>query len=130
MRLANALLVCLALGAGALSGHGAWGAEEVREQATGLATLAHPEETPEVLPPGQGREEAFYACTACHGTAIIRRSRLGRQQWDDLMDWMVEKHGMVPLEGEQRRLVVDYLSAAFPPSAGVNRRGANPFLAD
>jgi hypothetical protein len=93
------------------------------------ADITQPAETPEVLPPGEAREEVFYACTACHSTAVIRRSRLGRQQWDDLMDWMTEKHGMNPLEGEQRRQIVDYLATAFPASSG-RRRAGNPFLTD
>jgi hypothetical protein len=60
-------------------------------------------EEPSALPAGPGQEETFYACTACHSTAIIRRSGLPRAQWDGLMDWMVEKQGMNPLEGEERR---------------------------
>lgn len=107
-------------------------AEAARREAERLAAVTQPEETPEVLPPGEGREEVFYACTACHSTAVIRRSRLSRQQWDELMDWMTEKHGMNPLEGEERRVIVDYLARAFPSSAGggAGRRAANPFLTD
>jgi hypothetical protein len=85
-------------------------------------------ETPEALPEGNGREDTFYRCTACHSTAVIRRSRLSRERWDELMDWMTEKHGMPRLEGEDRRVVVDYLARVFPPDATQRRRGANPFL--
>jgi hypothetical protein len=56
-------------------------------------------EDPSALPDGPGQEETFYACTACHSTAIIRRSGLPRPQWDRLMDWMVEKQGMNPDRG-------------------------------
>ena len=89
---------------------------------------ARAEDTPESLPDAPGREETFYACTACHGAAVIRRSRLSREGWDELMDWMTEKHGMAPLEGDNRRLIVDYLARAFPPGAPRGRRGGNPFL--
>ena len=89
---------------------------------------ARAQETPEALPEGPGREEAFYACTACHGTAVIGRSRLTREGWDELMDWMAEKQGMAPLEGEERRVIVDYLARAFPPGTRQQRRGGNPFL--
>ena len=89
---------------------------------------ARAQETPEALPEGPGRDEAFYACTACHGTAVIGRSRLTREGWDELMDWMTEKQGMAPLEGEERRVIVDYLARAFPPGARQQRRGGNPFL--
>ncbi|MBW8270296.1 hypothetical protein [Caldovatus aquaticus] len=106
-------------------------AEAARAEAARLAAVTQPAETPEVLPPGEGREEVFGACTACHSTAIIRRSRFTRQQWDDLMDWMVEKQGMNPLDAEQRRRIVDYLAAAFPAASGsAGRRAPNPFLTD
>ena len=93
-----------------------------------LAAAARAEETPDALPEGPGREEAFYACTVCHGAAVIRRSRLTREGWDELMDWMTEKQGMAPLEGEERRVIVDYLARAFPPGTRQQRRGGNPFL--
>ncbi len=84
-------------------------------------------EDPSVLPAGNGQEEVFYACTACHSTAIIRRSAFPRAQWDGLMDWMTEKHGMNPLEGEERKLIVDYLAQHFGPRTAP-ARGRNPFL--
>jgi hypothetical protein len=87
-------------------------------------------ETPEALPEGHGREDTFYRCTACHSTAVIRRSRLSRDRWDELMDWMTERHGMPPLEGDERRLIVDYLAGAFPPQEQRRRGAANPFLTD
>ncbi len=90
---------------------------------------ARAQETPEALPEAPGREETFHTCIACHGTAVISRSRLSREGWDDLMDWMTEKHGMPRLEGEDRRVIVDYLARVFPPGAQQQRRGgANPFL--
>ena len=96
-----------------------------------LPALAMPaaraQETPEALPEAPGREETFNTCIACHGTAVIRRSRLTREGWDELMDWMTEKHGMPRLEGEDRRTIVDYLARAFPPGTQ-QRRGGNPFL--
>ena len=85
------------------------------------------QETPEALPEAPGREETFNTCIACHGTAVISRSRLSREGWDDLMDWMTEKHGMPRLEGEERRVIVDYLARVFPPGTRQQRRGGNPF---
>jgi hypothetical protein len=92
--------------------------------------LARAQEAPDALPEAPGREETFYACIACHGTAVIRRSRLTREGWDELMDWMTEKHGMPRLEGEERRVIVDYLARVFPPGTQEQqrRRGDNPFL--
>ena len=87
--------------------------------------VARAQEAPDTLPESAGRDETFYACTACHGTAVIRRSRLTREGWDELMDWMTEKHGMPRLEGDERRVIVDYLARVFPPE---RRRSDNPFL--
>jgi len=89
--------------------------------------ITTPAEEPSVLPEGEGRDEVFYGCTACHSSAVIRRSRLSHAQWDGLMDWMVERHGMAPLEGVDRRLVVNYLASHFGP-AQAPARGRNPFL--
>lgn len=92
------------------------------------ASAPQPEETPEALPDGSARDDAFYRCTACHNTAVIRRSALSRGQWDELMDWMTEKHGMPPLEGAERETIVGYLATAFPPRRARGGRGApNPF---
>ena len=87
-------------------------------------------ETPEALPEGNGREDTFYRCTACHSTAVIRRSRLSRERWDELMDWMTERHGMPPLEGDERQVIVGYLAGAFPPQEQRRRGLANPFLTE
>jgi hypothetical protein len=88
------------------------------------------EETPEVLAPGEGREETFYYCIACHGTAVIRRSGFTRQQWDELMDWMTDRHGMNPLEGELRETIVNYLAEAYPPRRQRGVPFINPFARD
>ncbi|MFM2129752.1 MAG: hypothetical protein RL477_1298 [Pseudomonadota bacterium] len=65
------------------------------------------------LPAGPGREEVFYNCYACHSFMIIKRQRLSAPRWDELMDWMAERHGMPPLSPEDRKAVVTYLSTHF-----------------
>jgi hypothetical protein len=92
-----------------------------------LPAKADEPEEPSVLPDGHGRDETFYLCTACHSSAIIRRSGFTRQQWDDLMDWMVERQNMNPLTAEERTLIVDYLAEAFPPRQQRAPAFANPF---
>lgn len=94
---------------------------------TSLDQATQPAEEPSILPAGEGQEEVFYACTACHSTALIRRSRFSESRWDELMTWMTEVHGMAPLEGDERRLIVTYLAQHFGPAQ--TRPGArNPFL--
>lgn len=108
----------------------------IRAAALALALVAVPAaaqmpETEDVLPAGPGREVVFPLCTACHASAVIRRSGLTRERWDELMDWMTERHGMPPLEGEQRTVIVDYLAEHFPPRrSGTAGRGRNPFQTD
>ena len=91
--------------------------------AAGLSQPA--EETPESLPEGKGREETFYGCTACHGTAIIRQQGMTRERWDETLRVMTDKHGMPNYEGELRDLILDYLATTFPPR---RRAPDNPFL--
>ena len=98
-----------------------------QRQAEAAATLAEQQEEETVLAEGEGRSEVFGYCTACHNTALIRRSAFTRERWDELMDWMTEKHGMNPLEGEFRDTIVDYLARHYGPRAR-GPRGGNPFL--
>ena len=86
---------------------------------------AQSEETPEALPEGPGREETFYGCTACHGTAIIRQQGMTRERWDETLRVMTSKHGMPDYDGDMRVLILDYLAANFPPR---RRAPTNPFL--
>ena len=64
---------------------------------------------------GAGREQTFYACIACHGFKIVAQQGQTRQQWDDTLNWMTKRHGMPPIDGELRKIVLDYLETTFPP---------------
>ena len=98
-----------------------------QRQAASTADPAEQQEEETVLAEGEGRSEVFGYCTACHNTALIRRSAFTRERWDELMDWMTEKHGMNPLEGEFRDTIVDYLARHYGPRVR-GPRGGNPFL--
>jgi cytochrome c5 len=115
-----ALLLALGIGAAAAQGNPERDADRAH-------AIQQPAEEETILPEGEGRTETFAYCTACHSTAIIRRSRFTRAQWDGLMDWMADTHGMNPLEGEFRGQIVDYLAQHFGP-ARPPARGRNPFL--
>ena len=91
-------------------------------------TFTPTDETPEDLPAGDGREETFYACTACHGFKIIAQQGLTRPQWDDSLNWMTTKHGMNAIEGDDRKVILDYLEKNFPPRSKPGRGSPNPFL--
>ena len=79
------------------------------------------------LPDGKGRDTTFYACTACHGVALIKAQGLTRELWDASLDLMVSRHHMVPMKPEERTEVLDYLVEQFPPRRK-GRSGDNPFL--
>jgi hypothetical protein len=86
------------------------------------------EETPEQFPAGTGRDEAFYACTACHNFKLVAAQGMTRRQWEDSLAWMAQRHNMPPLEGKDRQTVLDYLEATFPPRAPTTPGGwRNPF---
>ena len=95
--------------------------------APGAARAQEHNDRPEDLPAGQGRDETFFTCAACHGIAIIVRQGLPRERWDATIDDMIRQHNMPPPDDADRRLIVDYLAATFPPRAR-GRRPANPFL--
>jgi hypothetical protein len=100
--------------------------------APGPATAQAPaftpsDEKPEDYPDGPGRDDTFYACTACHGFKLISQQGQSRQQWDDTLDWMTQKHNMPKLDDKQRKIVLDYLAATYPPRTSP-RGWQNPFL--
>ena len=86
------------------------------------------DENPEDFPPGEGREETFYACTACHGFKLVAQQGMTRAQWDDSINLMIRRHNMPPLDDKDRGVLLDYLAAAYPPRAPATRPGwQNPF---
>jgi mono/diheme cytochrome c family protein len=87
------------------------------------------DENPEDFPVGPGREETFYACTACHGFKLVAQQGMNRRQWEESLEWMTEKHGMPPLPEKELKLVLDYLEKTYPPRAPEAARGwQNPVL--
>jgi len=76
---------------------------------------------------GPGRDETFYTCTACHNFKLVAQQGMSRRQWDDTIDWMTEKQNMPKLEGKERETVLNYLEAAYPPTAPAGG-WQNPFL--
>lgn len=94
-----------------------------------LPAQAQTEETPEDYPAGAGRDETFYACTACHGFKLVAQQGMNRRQWDESINLMISRHGMPAPEAKDRDTILDYLEQTFPqrttPSGGGFR---NPFM--
>ena len=61
------------------------------------------DENPEDFPAGAGRDDTFYACTACHGFKLIAQQGMSRRQWEELIELMVRRHNMPPLPEKDRR---------------------------
>ena len=91
-------------------------------------TFAPAAERPEDLPDAPGREETFYACTACHNFKLVAAQGMTRAQWDDSLTWMTTRHNMAELRGAERDLILDYLEKHYPPKTPARAGGwRNPF---
>jgi mono/diheme cytochrome c family protein len=91
-------------------------------------TFTPRDESPEEFAAGAGREETFYACTACHNFKLVAAQGLSRAGWEDSINLMIRRHNMPPLDGKDRAAVLNYLEAAYPPRAPAARGGwQNPF---
>ena len=91
-------------------------------------TFTPRDENPEDFAAGAGRDETFYACTACHNFKLVAAQGLSRMGWEDSINLMTRRHNMPPLEGKDRKVVLDYLEVAYPPRAPASRGGwQNPF---
>jgi hypothetical protein len=76
-----------------------------------------PEEQPEQYPDGPNREDTFYFCTACHSFKLVAAQGMSRERWDESLTWMVDRHKMPDVRGEDRKKILDYLATAFPERA-------------
>src|SRR5262245_26601267 len=86
------------------------------------------DESPEDFPAGPGRDDTFYACTACHGFKLVAQQGMTRRQWEDSLQWMTDRHNMAPLPDKDKQVVLDYLESAFPPRQPAGRGSwQNPF---
>jgi hypothetical protein len=84
------------------------------------------EEGPEQYPVHPNRDDAFDFCTACHSFKLVAAQGMSRERWDDSLTWMVKRHNMPDVQGEDRKKILDYLEKAFPERP--NPRGRqNPF---
>ncbi|MBY6069417.1 aldehyde dehydrogenase [Leisingera aquaemixtae] len=61
----------------------------------------------------EGAEETYYVCTACHSEMIVAQQGKTREGWSGLLDWMTEEQGMPELDPDERRIILDYLSAHY-----------------
>lgn len=67
----------------------------------------------EGLPAGEGREEVFATCGACHSLMLVVQQGLSRERWDETLDYMVEEQEMAAREPAERKLILDYLARFY-----------------
>ncbi|MCY3827917.1 MAG: hypothetical protein OXF89_02160 [Rhodospirillaceae bacterium] len=84
----------------------AWAAEDA-------AAEDDDEDEYEGLPPGEGRDEVFGYCSACHSIRLVTQQGLTRADWGEVLVYMVEDHEMAELEPEDEKLVLDYLARFY-----------------
>ncbi len=85
-------------------------------------------ETPDSLPDFPGREEAFGYCIGCHSFQVIGRQGMSRERWDETLTWMTTRHNMPAPDETTRKVLLDYLAAAYPDRPAAGRGGwVNPF---
>ena len=66
-----------------------------------------------VLVAGRGAEETFIYCTACHSERIVAQQGLTREDWIEVLDWMVEEQDMEVIDEPDYTAVVDYLARNY-----------------
>jgi len=62
------------------------------------------------LPDHPGKETLVKRCTSCHDVSPILAKKLTREQWDKTILWMQKMQGMPPLDGDEKQVILDYLS--------------------
>ena len=90
-------------------------------------TFTPRDESPEEFPAGAGRDETFYACTACHNFKLIAQQGLSRGQWDETLTFMTRRHNMPEIAGKDRDLILSYLEKTYPPRTQRPGGWRNPF---
>ena len=73
--------------------------------------------TTQDLKPAEGVKVAEEHCVACHDAGLITGAEMTREQWDQLIDEMINDQGMGEPSEEERRIILDYLEKTQSPGA-------------
>ena len=66
-----------------------------------------------VLVVADGVEETFDYCDTCHSVRLVAQQGLDREDWIELLEWMVEEQSMAEIEEPDLSVVLDYLSTNY-----------------
>jgi len=78
------------------------------------------------MPEGTGREAVYFTCRACHALDQFDAERMPREDWAEIIDQMVRKHGMAVPEDWARELMLDYLAVNYGPKPEEGWAGLPP----
>ena len=84
-------------------------------------------EDPKDFPAGSGRDDTFYACSACHAFRLVTQQGLSRERWDETLTYMTERHKMQEITGKDRTAILNYLAATYGPKGRGTRGWNNQF---
>ena len=68
-----------------------------------------------LLVAASGADATHAYCTVCHSERIVAQQGLTREDWLETLEYMVDEHGMAPIESSDLELVIDYLSTHYGP---------------
>ena len=68
-----------------------------------------------VLVAGDGAAETYAYCIACHSERLVAQQGLNRQGWEEVIELMVDEHGMAPIAGPTLDRMLGYLSTHYGP---------------
>ena len=68
-----------------------------------------------VLAAGDGAVETYAYCIVCHSERLVAQQGLTGQGWEEVIDLMVEEHGMAPITAPVLDRVLGYLSTHYGP---------------
>ena len=70
---------------------------------------------PGILVAGDGAAETYAYCIACHSERLVAQQGLTWQGWEEVIELMMEEHGMAPIESPNLERVLRYLSTHYGP---------------
>ena len=63
-----------------------------------------------------GADLTYIYCAGCHSERLVAQQGLTREDWDELLVWMVEEQGMPEIEEPDLTAVLDYLRDHYGPA--------------
>ena len=68
-----------------------------------------------VLVDEEGAEATHAHCTVCHSERLVAQQGLTRDEWEEVLEQMVEEHGMTPVGEPALGRILTYLSTHYGP---------------